>query len=223
VALSALESTLRAWLREQLPLPDEVGDVSFESPEGTWGTSLTRPTVNLFLFDITRAAHQPVAMASHRDPDGVLVRDLPAPAIAFGYLLSAWGGGVREEHRLLGDAVKAVLRTPFLSPDPDGGELVGPVHLTMSDPDLPRGMDLWSSLGGRLRASLVLVATTAVTLDRPQPVAASVQRVEVDVARRMPDPRPEARADVPADDEDESTGRRFVWLSSSRQRARGRG
>ncbi len=109
--LSALENTLQAWLREQLPLPEDVGDISFDSPDGTWGTSVTRPTVNLFLFEINRAAQQSVAPAPRREADGTLVRDQPAPAVSFSYLLSTWGGGVKEEHRLLGDAVRAVLRT----------------------------------------------------------------------------------------------------------------
>jgi uncharacterized protein DUF4255 len=206
VPLPALESTLQSWLREQLPLPADVGDVSFDSPEATWGTSVTRPTVNLFLFEIARAAQQPLALPPRRDAGGMLVRDPPAPAVSFSYLLSAWGGGVREEHRLLGDAVRAVLRSPSLLGDPAQTGLVAPVQLALSPPEPGRARDLWSGLGSRLRASMVLVATTAVTLERPQPLSPPVQRVEVDVVRSEP-----------------AVPRRFVWFGASRQRERGRG
>jgi hypothetical protein len=118
--LSALENVLQAWLREQLPLPADIGDISFDSPDATWSTALTRPTVNLFLFDIARAAQPSLPVPPRRDQSGTLVQDRPAPCVSFSYLLSTWGGGVREEHRLLGDAVRAVLRTPALSPEPTG-------------------------------------------------------------------------------------------------------
>jgi hypothetical protein len=239
VPLSALENTLQTWLREQLPLPEDVGDVSFDSPEGSWGTSVTRPTVNLFLFEIARAAQQPVAMPSRRDAAGTLVRDQPAPAVSFCYLLSTWGGGVREEHQLLGDAVRAVLRTPFLAGDPRQLDLVGPVQLALAAPEQVQARELWAGLGGRLRASLVLTATTAVTLDRPQRVAPPVQRVETVVSPGVPahpagDSRRAAVEEAGEESADETsaaaasalsapTSRRFVFFGSSRQRERGRG
>jgi hypothetical protein len=234
VPLSALENVLQAWLREQLPLPEDVGEISFDSPDGTWGTAVTRPTVNLFLFEIARAAQQPVALPPRRDPDGTLVREQPAPAVSFSYLLSAWGGGAREEHRLLGDAVRAVLRTPFLTAGAEDGpassELAGPVQLALAAPDQVRARDLWTGLGGRLRASMVLVATTAVSLERPQRLAAPVQRVETTVRKGGPAHRSQD-ALVPAQASASGAGsgsggepapsRRFVFFGSSRQRERG--
>lgn len=60
-----------------------------------------------------------------------------------------------------------------------------------------------AGLGGRLRPSLVLVVTTAVTLDRPERVAPPVQRVGVSVAPETAEPT-----------------RRFVWFGGNRQRVR---
>jgi hypothetical protein len=187
---------------------------------------VTRPTLNLFLFEIARAAQQPVAMAPRRDPTGTLVRDQPAPAVSFCYLLSTWGGGVREEHRLLGDAVRAVLRTPFLVGSPQQVELVGPVQLALAAPEQVRARDLWVGLGGRLRASLVLMATTAVTLDRPQRLAPPVQHVEAVVSRGVPRRRAGESEPVAAAGEhpasEPAPSRRFVFFGSPRQRERGR-
>jgi hypothetical protein len=180
--LSALENVLQAWLREQLPLPADVGDISFDSPDATWSTALTRPTVNLFLFDIARAAQPSLPVPPRRDQSGTLVQDRPAPCVSFSYLLSTWGGGVREEHRLLGDAVRAVLRTPALSPEPESQELVGPIQISLSEANEVRARELWSGLGGRLRAGMVLVAMTAVPLGRPVPRPTSVQTVTAEVA-----------------------------------------
>jgi len=249
--LSTLESALQAWLREQLPLPADVGDISFETPEASWSTALTRPTVNLFLFDIARAAQQSVPMPARRNQGGVLVQERPAPCVAFSYLLSTWGGGIREEHRLLGDAVRAVLRTPTLSPLPDSGELVGPIQLGLSETDDVRARELWTGLGGRLRAGLVLVAMTAVPLGRPTPLATPVETVLAEVMPRVPTDRA-ATITAPADGvaTEETAGapepaaagpeprpgsvtvegsvqenhapRRFVWFGPRQQRGRGR-
>ncbi|HST84179.1 MAG TPA: DUF4255 domain-containing protein [Kineosporiaceae bacterium] len=244
--LSALESALQAWLREQLPLAADVGDISFDSPDASWGTSLTRPTVNLFLFDIARAAQQSVPMPPRRDQGGLLVQERPAPCVAFSYLLSTWGGGVREEHRLLGDAVRAVLRTPTLNPGPENHELVGPVLLSMSETNDVRARELWQGLGGRLRAGLVLVAMTAVPLGRATPLATPVETVLVEVT---PTDRASTRtAEKPAENPVTAEGpvmaenpviaegpvivegsvlendapRRYVWFGPRQPRRRGR-
>jgi uncharacterized protein DUF4255 len=188
--LSAVESALQAWLREQLPLPAEIGDVSFDSPDVSWGDALTRPTVNLFLFDIARAGQQSVPMPPRRDQRGLLVQERPAPCVAFSYLLSTWHTDVREEHRLLGDAVRAVLstpvlNTPVLSPElnqeSEPSELVGPVMLGLSETNDVRARELWMGLGGRLHAGLVLIVTTAVPLGRPTPRATPVETVRAEV------------------------------------------
>jgi hypothetical protein len=233
--LSALESTLTAWLREQLPLPASVGDISFDSPDEAWAGALTRPTVNLFLFDIARAARPAIPIPPRRDPGGVLLQERPAPCVSFSYLLSVWGQDVQEEHRLLGDAVRAVLSTSSLSPDPESPEhqeLVGPVQLGLSEPNEVRAAELWSGLGGRLRAGMVLVATTAVPLGRPRPLAAAVETVRAEVTPKAPGERAISRAasraasrattKVEGSVVEDAPPRRFVWFGPRQQRGQGR-
>ena len=50
-----IDAGLEALLRNGLPLPETLGDVSFESPSGTWSAQLNRITVNLFLFGVGRS------------------------------------------------------------------------------------------------------------------------------------------------------------------------
>ena len=231
--LSALESALETWLREQLPLTAEVGDISFDSPDASWGSARTRPTVNLFLFDIARAAQQSVSTPPRRDQGGMLVQDRPAPCVSFSYLLSTWGGGVREEHRLLGDAVQAVLRTPALSPGPESRDLVGPIQLRMSETNDARASELWQGLGGRLHAGLVLVAMTAVPLDRPTPLPRPVETVRAEVvprARPVPAGKPAAAGNPAAAERlvtvegsvtEDRAPRRYVWFGPRQSRRRG--
>jgi hypothetical protein len=231
--LSALGSTLQAWLREQLPLPTEAGDISFASPDATWGAALTRPTVNLFLFDIVLAARPPIPLPPRREPGGALVQERPAPCVSFFYLLSVWGARLDEEQRLLGEAVRAVLRTPSLIPAPDNPELIAPVQLGLSEPNEIRAGQLWSGLGSRLRAGMVLVATTAVPLGRPTPLAAPVQTVRAEITRRSARERSaittpgsggtgSGRVSVEGSVIEDDSPRRFVWFGPRQQRGRGR-
>src|SRR6478672_4108830 len=57
--IPTIDTGLEALLRERLPLPATLGDISFESPSGTWSAQLSRITVNLFLFGVGRSTQQP--------------------------------------------------------------------------------------------------------------------------------------------------------------------
>lgn len=225
--LFALQSVLQAWLREQLPLPADVGDISFDSPNAGWGTGLTRPTVNLFLFDIARAAQPPLPMPPRRDAGGGLVRDRPAPWVTCSYLLSTWAADVRQEHRLLGDAMRAVLGTSALSPPAESEELASPIQIGLCEANEVQAGELWSGLGVPLRAAMVLVATAAVPLGRPRALAPPVQTVLAEVTAGVSEvpagvaPGP-ATVTVEGSVLEHRTPRRFVWFGPRQQRGRGR-
>ena len=53
--IPTIDTGLESLLREGLPLPKSLGDISFESPSGTWSAQLSRITVNLFLFGVGRS------------------------------------------------------------------------------------------------------------------------------------------------------------------------
>ncbi len=60
VVITTIDRGLESLLRTSLPLPDDLGDVSFDAPERSWGAQLSRVTVNLFLFDIARSTLPPL-------------------------------------------------------------------------------------------------------------------------------------------------------------------
>jgi len=53
--LELIDSTLESFFRATVPLSAQDVDVSFEPPDREWSAKLTRPTVNVFLFDIRRS------------------------------------------------------------------------------------------------------------------------------------------------------------------------
>ena len=53
--LDLIDATLEAFFRATVPLSAQDVDVSFEPPDREWSAKLTRPTVNVFLWDIRRS------------------------------------------------------------------------------------------------------------------------------------------------------------------------
>jgi hypothetical protein len=49
VFIRLLEDGLEKLLREELPLPPQVGEISFDAPTRSWSAQLSRLTINLFL------------------------------------------------------------------------------------------------------------------------------------------------------------------------------
>nr|WP_281374569.1 DUF4255 domain-containing protein [Nocardioides soli] len=186
VFISHVDSGLEKLLRTRLPLPEEMGDVSFDPPNGTWSAQLSRITVNLFLYDIQRSS-QPSAPSVRTPETGPAQRRRPQPMVQLGYLVSAWAGSPRDEHQLLGDVVSIfaaveVLPEPLLA---DG--LSSSVRLSLGDTD-NRVREVWSAAGGSLKASFSVMATVAADSFDWEIQPPAVDRISA-MASRMDDER----------------------------------
>jgi len=184
--IPTIDTGLEALLRHALPLPEAVGDISFESPSGTWSAQLNRITVNLFLFGVGRST-QPPRPATDRLVDGRAQRRNPIPMLEMHYLVSAWAGLVRDEHQLLGDALAAVMATQVLPTEHLGAELTASVQLSIAPYDNTRAKDVWSTVGGAIKPSFELIVTTAGDASPFFDLPPSVERISAMVA---PLPKP---------------------------------
>ena len=95
--------------------------MAFAAPDKNWGARVTRPTINLFLFDIHTSSSRSVSGVEHVRRNGQDIRRLPPPRIEFSYLVTAWTTEPRDEHQLLG----AVLRTVLAHGEIDDEHLKG--------------------------------------------------------------------------------------------------
>lgn len=183
--ISHVDSGLEKLLRTRLPLPEELGDVSFDAPNGTWSAQLSRITVNLFLYDVQRST-MPSAPSARAATDGQPAqRRRPQPMIQLGYLVSAWAGSPRDEHQLLGDVVSILAGVDAIPEEllPDG--LSSSVRLTLGDGD-NRAREIWSASGGSLKASVCLMATVAADSYDWEITPPLVERIAA-IAHRMDD------------------------------------
>jgi Pvc16 N-terminal domain len=165
--LQLVDESIEDFLRATVPdlAGDEV-EVAFEAPDSEWGAGVTKPTVNLFLWDVRRNLHQRDAgMELLEDQDGKRHRRPPLPRIACHYLVTAWTADVGDEHRLLGALLTALLTAPKLPAEHLRGPLaeLRPLpSIEVADPNGGDSTDFWSALGGRLKPGLDMVVTVSV-------------------------------------------------------------
>jgi len=192
--LQLLDESLESFLRADVPLPAREVDVSFAAPDRDWAAGVSKPTVNLFLWDVRPNADQAeLGLVTVTGDDGRIIRRGPASRIDCRFLVTAWTREVRDEHALLGRVLTAVLRCEAIAAE----HLAGPLAATGTVPTLElrtgRGSDnsdFWSALGGQLKPGLDLTVT--VTIDAADPELAGPP-VETVLLRYGDPPGPQAQ------------------------------
>lgn len=136
-------------------------EVVFDAPTREWAARRTAPTLSVFLYDIREdTSRRGSGTEEVYDADGNLVaRRSPARWYELTYLVTAWASRPQDEHRLLSQALTCLVATETLPPRLLTGTLaelgltVG-LDATGPGPDTPAVCDVWSALGGELKASL---------------------------------------------------------------------
>ncbi|GIE94793.1 DUF4255 domain-containing protein [Paractinoplanes rishiriensis] len=164
--LHLLDETLETFLREVVPLPARDVDVAFDAPDGEWSAALsTRPTVDLYLWDIRPNLSERDFGEVVVEEDGRRYRRDPLPRVDCRYLVTAWTSEVHDEHSLLGDVLTALLLHPVIDAEHLRGvfSTVRPLPtLRLRSGDGSENSDFWSALGGQLKPGLDLVVTVTV-------------------------------------------------------------
>jgi hypothetical protein len=184
--LHLLDETLEAYLRAEVPLPQRAVDVVFEAPDGTWAAGVSRPTVNLYLWDIRpNLSEREFGEDLIERDDGKRFRRDPLPRIDCRYLVTAWTTEVVNEHQLLGDVMTALLLNPVIDLAHLRGAFaaVRPLpSVRMRAGDGSENSDFWSALGGQLKPGLDVVVT--ITVDAAAMIAAAPLAEELIVHAR---------------------------------------
>lgn len=176
-----LDDALERFLRDDVPLDASV-DVSLDIPDREWSVALTRPTVNLCLFDVRRDSRRPGAGVETVQRGGRTVRRPVLPRVQVTYLLTVWAGDHRDEHALLGSVLAAILRNRVLAM-PDNDVVSGPVDLLVAD-DVGAPVEFWRTIDGRFRAGVGVQLLVPVETGLGTEVGPDVDVVEARVADR---------------------------------------
>jgi len=194
--LHLLDESLEAFLRAAVPLPKREVDVAFAAPDRDWAARVSRPTVNLYLWDVRRNLDERAGgMETVIGDDGRPLRRPPLPRVDCRYLVTAWTSEVQDEHSLLGHTLAALLLHTTIEERFLAGaiaKVLPPPTIEVASSDGRDNSDFWSALGGQLKPGLDVVVTA--TVDAANLVAAGppVDRYTIRAWRKV-DEDPAAR------------------------------
>ncbi|MGH8979526.1 MAG: Pvc16 family protein [Acidimicrobiales bacterium] len=110
-----VDKAFETFLRQQVPLPEASVDVSFRAPEGSWTASVSRPTVDVFLWDVARSSRATSMGLDQRVADNGRRQQRPLLSqVALRYFVTVWAREQRDEHELLGAILRCVLGNDVL-------------------------------------------------------------------------------------------------------------
>jgi hypothetical protein len=162
-----VDDTLKELLVQRAHINTADIDIKFDMPNKDWSASVTKPTINLFLYDV-RENHElrsnERTLVRNSDNIGGVVRRPPV-RIDLSYLISVWTTDISDEHRLLGSLLNTLLQFPLLPDDVLKGAMqtqAFPVHAWITQPDrLPNPWEFWGHMDHGMKASLNFVLTTS--------------------------------------------------------------
>jgi hypothetical protein len=165
--IADLDTGLRDLLVAQLKRHgfDDI-DVVFETPTNEWASTLTRPTVNLFLCDLRKSARP-----GQSGPDGGrngnrTTERSPALRVDCIFAVTTWSKAVADEHRLLSQVLGVLYAFPnlngHLGPRFDASGQRFEILATVGEQRPEQRADFWRSVGGVYKPALDYVVTLAV-------------------------------------------------------------
>jgi hypothetical protein len=171
--LQDVDKTLENILRERGKIPRDDIDIVFDQPTGEWSATLSRPTLNLYCFDLRenlklRRPDYDINRSGNRS-----VRSKPPSRIDLSYLVTAWARKVEDEHRLLWRALHVLKSMPVIKPGHDGvggvREQFHEIPIWVADTSIIDQRynitDIWSVMDNQMRLGFLLVLTVELALD----------------------------------------------------------
>jgi hypothetical protein len=200
-----VDQALRDLLIQELPISNDEVDIEFDRPKREWSARLSRPTLNLFLYDIheNQKLRQAQPMwQTFRGADGTVTQQRKPVRVDVHYMITVWAAEPEDEHRLLARTMMALFRYPHL---PD--EVLPPslqhqqrkIELMVAQPNaLQNPVDIWTVLDNEMGPAVELTVTMALDPYAPTTTPLVVRR-ELRFAqdvRRVPRARREGEQEI---------------------------
>ncbi len=170
--LDDLDRTLRDLLIEEMPLvveriePDGF-DIEFDVPNREFTSRLTRPTLNLYLFNIQENRERGRGPWTMERSNGAGTTSRPPVRLDCSYMATAWSNEIEDEHRLLTGAARVFFRNPFLTEEMLQGSIPTDLEIRteVAQPAAMKDViDLWSVLDNDLKPSIRITVTVPLEL-----------------------------------------------------------
>ncbi|NOG48552.1 MAG: DUF4255 domain-containing protein [Chloroflexi bacterium] len=162
--LDDLDKTLENLLRGRGGIGTDI-EIAFDQPNREWSSRLSRPTLNLYAFDIRENLKlRSVEREVTRNGNSATITR-PARRIDVSYLVTAWARKIEDEHRLLWRGLSVFKRLPYILVAQTEGALRYsrldlPLWVAETNPNHSVNLvDLWSVLDNQMRLGFTLVIT----------------------------------------------------------------
>ena len=189
--IADLDASLKALLERELPAAiSSATTISFETPDADFPSGgATLPAIDLFLYDVRENTElRSNEWVVERTASDELLRHAPPTRVACSYLITTWGSDTspaRDEHRLLSEVLKVLVRFPTMPPELLNGELAGQspaISLARLGPGPLESMTaLWQTLGAKPRAGVNVTVTVGVPTAPPEDAGPPVLEPIVEV------------------------------------------
>lgn len=193
--ITDLDNTLKLLLQRELPpehfspdAPTQV-DISFATPDSDILSAVKLPAIDLFLYDIreNRELRSNEWLVERSTETRVAKKKRSPVRVDCSYLITAWAGGpsntsqALEEHWLLGEVLKVLLRHPILPTEVLQGSLRGqepPLPAISLQSALLQSMgEFWQALGGKPKAALNYTVTIGVDVHKETEVGLVTEKM----------------------------------------------
>lgn len=185
--LHQLDESLERLMRSATGLAKTDVDIVFDAPDNEWAGRITKPTINLFLWDIRRSQDEHDVGRERISRNGQEFWRSKPPRMAFSYLVTAWTAETRDEHRLLGGILTALLANPVIADThltASLSEAGAQPTLRVARPDSKDFADFWSAIGGQLKPGLDLSVTATVDPGIVQPAGPPTEQFSTELVDR---------------------------------------
>lgn len=172
--IDELDEILRQYLIRELPIKNGEVDIAFNQPKREWSARISRPTLNLFLYDVrenTKLRQHNPAFEIERTPQGVAVQRRRPIRVDLYYMITAWATEPEDEHRLMARTLMALSRyanIPAELQTDSFADQPAPIPITVAQRELlEKPTDLWGVLDNELRPALGCQLTIALNPYQP--------------------------------------------------------
>ena len=162
--IADLDETIRQLLIKNIPIRNNEIDIKFDQPKREWSARLSKPTVNMFLYDIRENPNLRRQMFENVRKNGRMATEQRTSyRLDCFYMVTCWAAESEDEHRLMSRVMRALFRFPTLPKEQLNGKLKNQkyeIGMQLARHDkLTNPAELWSALDNEIRPTVNYIAT----------------------------------------------------------------
>jgi hypothetical protein len=169
--IAEMDETLKQLLIKKGHIEPSEIDISFDIPDREWSAALSKPTVNLYLYDV-RENHilRNTEWTIEKNGNGQATKKKNAKRINLSYLITVWTNNIEDQHNLLWQTMLTLFKYPTIPQELLAGKLSEQQYSIITSTAQPDGLlnnpaDFWAALDNEIKPSFNYVATLPMDLD----------------------------------------------------------